>query len=116
MNLRAQGYRPRDYYDSNERLREVIDAIANGAFSNGDRDLFSPLVRSLLETDEYLLFADYQSYIDEQVRAGHTFGNIESWTRMSILNVARMGYFSSDRSIQEYCDRIWDVKPVKVEI
>jgi starch phosphorylase len=116
MNLRTQGYRPRDYYDSNDQLREVIDVIANGDFSNGDRGLFSPLVHSLLERDEYLLFADYQSYLDEQARAGQAFGDIESWTRMSILNVARMGYFSSDRSIQEYCDKIWDAKPVKVEI
>ncbi len=116
MNLRAHGYRPRDHYDRNEQLREVIDLIANGAFSNGDRDLFRPLVDSLLERDEYLLFVDYQSYLDEQSRAGHAFGDIESWTRMSILNVARMGYFSSDRSIQEYCDKIWDAKPVKVGI
>lgn len=115
MNLKAQGYRPRDYYDSNEQLRDVIDVIANGSFSNGDRELFSPLVHSLLERDEYLLCADYQSYLDEQARASHVFNDNDSWTRMSILNVARMGYFSSDRSIQEYCDRIWDAKPVKVE-
>jgi glycogen phosphorylase len=116
LKLRAQGYRPRDYYYANEQLREVIDLIASGAFSNGDRDLFRPLVDSLLERDEYLLFADYQSYLDEQARAGQAFGDVESWTRMSILNVARMGYFSSDRSIQEYCDRIWDARPVKVDV
>jgi len=116
MNLRSQGYRPRSYYESNEELREVIDVIANGEFSNGDRELFSPLINSLLDRDEYLLFADFQSYLDEQARVSQAFGDVATWTRMSILNVARMGYFSSDRSIQEYCDKIWDAKPVEVEI
>jgi starch phosphorylase len=69
-----------------------------------------------LDRDEYLLFADYQSYLDEQARVSQAFGDVGTWTRMSILNAARMGYFSSDRSIQEYCDKIWDAKPVKVEI
>jgi len=116
MNLWTQGYRPRDYYYRNEQLREVIDVLRHGDFSNGDQELFAPLINSLLERDEYLLFVDYQSYVDAQIRAGHAFGDVESWTKMAILNVARMGYFSSDRSIQEYCDKIWNVKPVPVEI
>ena len=116
MNLRAQNYRPRAYYENNEQLHAVVDVIANGEFSDGDRDLFSPLINSLLDRDEYLLFADYQSYLDEQARVSQAFGDVGTWTRMSILNAARMGYFSSDRSIQEYCDKIWDAKPVKVEI
>jgi starch phosphorylase len=94
----------------------VIDVIANGDFSRGDRDLFKPLINSLLERDEYLLFADYQSYADKQARVSDAFADVGSWTRMSILNVARMGYFSSDRSIQEYCDKIWNAEPVKVEL
>jgi starch phosphorylase len=115
-NLKSQGYRPRTYYENNEQLRDVIDVIANGDFSNGDRDLFKPLINSLLERDEYLLFADYQSYADEQARVSQAFADAGSWTRMSILNVARMGYFSSDRSIQEYCVKIWNAEPVKVDI
>jgi len=115
-NLKSQGYHPRTYYENNEQLREVIDVIANGDFSKGDRDLFKPLINSLLDRDEYLLFADFQSYVEEQARVNDAFADVGSWTRMSILNVARMSYFSSDRSIQEYCDKIWNAEPVKVEI
>ncbi|MCM3903772.1 MAG: glycogen/starch/alpha-glucan phosphorylase [Pyrinomonadaceae bacterium] len=114
--LKAQGYNPRDYYHSNGQLREVIDLIGSGAFSNGNRDLFRPIVDLLLDRDEYLLLADYQSYVDQQEQVSQAFSDPERWTKMSILNVARMGHFSSDRSIQEYCDRIWHTKPVKVEI
>ena len=114
--LKARGYNPRDYYNSNGQLREVIDLIGSGAFSNGNRDLFRPIVDSLLDRDEYLLLADYQSYVDQQDQVSQAFSDPERWTRMSILNVSRMGHFSSDRSIQEYCDQIWHTKPVKVEI
>lgn len=114
--LNSRGYHPRDYYLANDRLREVIDLIGSGAFSNGDRELFRPLLSSLLDRDEYLLFADYQSYVEQQDKVNQAFVDTEQWTRMSILNVARMGHFSSDRSIQQYCDNIWNVKPVKVEI
>lgn len=115
FDLKSRGYSPRDYYQSNEQLREVIDLIASGALSNGDR-IFTPLVDSLLNRDEYLLFPDFQSYVDEQVRVSEAFHDTERWTRMSIINVARTGHFSSDRSIKEYCDRIWNVAPVKVEV
>ncbi|PWT93433.1 MAG: glycogen phosphorylase [Blastocatellia bacterium] len=113
--LRSRGYNPRDYYYFNNHLREVVDSISRGNFSNGDHNLFQPFVSSLLDRDEYLLLPDYQSYVDEQSRVAEAFGDTASWTRMSILNVARMGYFSSDRSIQEYCDTVWDVKPVRVD-
>ena len=114
-DLKAQGYDPKQYYFGNERLREVIDVIAAGDFSKGDRDLFRPLVDSLLQRDDYQLFADYQSYVECQEKVAQGFSDAKHWTEMSILNVARMGYFSSDRSIQEYCDRIWQAKPVKVD-
>ena len=115
MELKARGYRPRDYYYANDQLREVIDLISNGAFSNGDREVFQPIVSSLLNNDEYLLFADYESYVNQQARVSETFGDVSRWTKMSILNVARSGYFSSDRSIHEYCDHIWNVEAVRVE-
>jgi glycogen phosphorylase len=114
--LKARGYYPRDYYHSNGQLRDVIDLISSGAFSNANRDLFHPLVDSLLGRDEYLLLADYQSYLDQQDQVSQAFSDPEQWTKMSILNVSRMGHFSSDRSIQEYCNQIWNTKPVKVEI
>jgi starch phosphorylase len=116
QDLKYRGYNPSDYYTANSLLREVIDLIGLGYFSKGDQDLFKPLVNSLLSRDEYMLLADYQSYVDCQNRAGSAFLDQQGWTHMAILNAARMGYFSSDRSIKEYCEKIWKVKPVKVEI
>ena len=116
QNLKSQGYAPYYHYQTNEHLREVIDLIASGFFSHGDRDLFRPLTESLLHSDEYLLFADYPSYIEKQDEVGLLFQDKKRWTRMSILNTARMGKFSSDRAIREYCDHIWGVQPKPVEL
>jgi starch phosphorylase len=112
----AQGYRPRDLYESNDELRAVLDLIRDGAFSNGDRELFRPLVASLLERDEYMLLADYASYVDCQQRVSETYRDPAAWTRLSILNGARVGRFSSDRSIREYCRDIWHVRPLETEV
>jgi glycogen phosphorylase len=108
---KAGGYRPRDVYESNPALRETLDTIGSGLFANGDRDLFQPIIDSLLNRDEYMLLADYQAYVDAQERAGEAYRDRENWTRMSILNCARVGRFSSDRSIREYCRDIWNVSP-----
>ena len=111
---KAGGYRPREIYDTNGALREAIDLIDAGAFSNGDRALFRPLVASLLDRDEYMLLADYQSYVDCQRQVSEAYRNSAGWTRMSILNSARMGRFSSDRSIREYCRDVWNVNPIPI--
>jgi starch phosphorylase len=116
MQRKASGYNPIDYYSGNEQLRAVIDLISSGHFSHGDQDLFRPLVNSLLQDDPYLLFADYQDYVDCQDRVSETFRDQEQWTRMAILNTARMGKFSSDRSIRDYCRKIWQVEPFPVEL
>jgi len=116
QELRRAGYRPRTYYDANPHLREVIDLIASGFFSKGDREVFRPLVDHLLNHDEYMVLADFQSYIDCQERVSQAYLDPEYWSRMSILNVARSGFFSSDRAIREYCDEIWKVKPVRIEL
>src|SRR5882724_4173084 len=113
---RAAGYSPWDYYHSDPQLREAVDLINSGHFSRGDTALFRPLVDSLLKSDPYMLFADYQSYVNCQERVSQAYRGRDNWTRMSILNTARMGKFSSDRAIQEYCDEIWNAKPVKVEV
>jgi len=105
--LRQGGYNPYAVYEENAPLRETIDLIADGAFSNGDRMLFRPLVDHLLQRDEYLVLADYQSYIECQDRVSAAYRNGKRWTEMSILNVARMGRFSSDRAVREYCEKIW---------
>jgi starch phosphorylase len=115
QSLKASGYNPRSYYDSNAALRETIDLISSGFFSNGDRELFRPLVDSLLLGDEYMLLADYQSYLDCQDRVSQAYLEPARWTRMAILNVARMGRFSSDRSIREYCDKIWGSVALPIE-
>jgi starch phosphorylase len=114
--LKAKGYNPMDYYNANAELREVIDRIASGFFCPSNRNLFQPLVDSLLYGDQYLLFADYQSYIDCQEQVSQAYRDQENWTRMSILNTARMGQFSSDRTIREYATDIWEAEPVKVLI
>ena len=95
----------------NEGIRNVIESIEDGSFSNGERELFKPLVDSLMNKhDPYLLMLDLESYIDCQNRVGDAFLDTESWTRKSILNVARMGKFSTDRSIKQYSEEIWGIK------
>jgi starch phosphorylase len=101
------GYHPRTIYESNPILREVVDSLAAGQFSRGERDLFRPLLDELLNHDTYLLFADYQSYVDCQDQVAATFLDQEKWSKMSIYNAVRMGRFSSDRAIEEYCRNIW---------
>ncbi|PSB68114.1 glycogen phosphorylase [filamentous cyanobacterium CCP1] len=115
-DLRAKGYRPMDYYNSNPALKQVIDQLASGFFSPKEPTLFMSIIDSLLNHDEYMLLADYQSYVDCQEQVGEAFRNYENWTRMSILNVARMGKFSSDRTIAEYCREIWNVEPLAIEL
>lgn len=114
--LKAQSYNPRDYYNANSELKAAIDLIASGFFSHGDTALFKPIVDHLLYSDSYLLLADYQSYIESQERVGEAYKDKDNWTRMSILNVARMGKFSSDRSIVEYCEDIWNASAVPIKI
>ncbi len=116
VRKKAEGYNPRSYYDANPKLREVLDSLANGEFSHGDRALFEPLLQSLLTRDDYMLLADYQSYIDCQDRVSAAYRDRDRWTRMSMLNVARIGKFSSDRSIRDYCADIWKSWPVKIEL
>ena len=111
MQLKEGGYRPGDYYAQNNTLLEVIDFIASGALGRGDAELFRPIVDDLLGNDQYLLLADYQAYIDAQERVSALWRDQQSWTRQSILNSARMGKFSSDRSIRDYCERVWKIQP-----
>jgi glycogen phosphorylase len=114
--LRSQGYRPRDHYEQNSMLREVLDLIGSGALSNGDKELFRPIVDNLLLHDPFFLLADYQFYVDCQNQVSALWADPQNWTRKSILNVARMGKFSADRSIDDYCERIWNVKPLHVHV
>ena len=112
--LKSRGYRPLDYCKQNPKLGEALDHIASGELANGDTRLFQPLVENLFYDDPFLLLADYQPYVDCQNQVSALWNDATAWTRKSILNGARMGKFSSDRSIREYCERIWNVTPLPV--
>jgi glycogen phosphorylase len=109
VQRRAEGYNPRAVLASNPRLRRVLDFITDGTLSPEDPGLFRPLVESLVNQDTYLLLEDFDSYLEAQAEADAAFRDVEGWTRKSILNVARCGYFSSDRSVREYAEKIWKV-------
>ncbi len=113
---KAQGYQPWEHYRAHPELKQAIDAISQGVFSPREPNLFKPLVDALLTRDDYLLLADYPAYVACQDRVGEAFCDRDRWTRMAILNVARMGKFSSDRSIRGYCQTIWQVNPVNIAI
>jgi glycogen phosphorylase len=112
--VKSRGYRPLDYYRQNPKLREALDWIASGELQCGDKKVFQPLVENLLHDDPFLVLADYQTYMDCQNEVSTLWTDSTAWTRKSILNSARMGKFSSDRSIREYCERIWNVTPLSV--
>jgi starch phosphorylase len=112
--LKAEGYTPYSYYQRHPMLKDAIDLIGSGHFSHGDASLFKPLLDKLLYQDPFMLLADYQAYIDCQQQVSQAYSETDSWTRMAILNSVRMGGFSSDRSISEYCSEIWKVSPFPV--
>jgi starch phosphorylase len=110
--MTARGYRPGDFYQADAGLRRAIDLIASGAFSRGDRSVFEPIVSNLLYEDRFMVLADYASYVEAQGRVDAAYADQDAWTRSAILNVARTGFFSSDRSIRDYIDRIWHTPPL----
>jgi starch phosphorylase len=105
--LQAQGYHPHQYYETNPQLKATMDLIASGHFSDGDRGVFEPLVSNLLYEDRFMALADFQSYVDAQGRVEDAYRDQDQWVRSAILNVARTGFFSSDRAMRDYMDRIW---------
>jgi len=115
-SLRAGGYRPAELYESNAELRQVLDLIRDGFFSRGDPGQFRAIVDGLLQWDPFMLLADFQSYVDCQLQVGRAYQDAQRWTRMSILNVARSGPFSSDRTIREYAEEIWRVPSVPIKL
>ncbi|GAA1987380.1 glycogen/starch/alpha-glucan phosphorylase [Microbacterium pumilum] len=110
--LWAKGYQPTEYYQSDERLRRAMDLIASGAFSGGDRSVFEPIVSNLLYDDRFMVLADYSSYIEAQARVDEAYADQDTWSRSAILNIARSGFFSSDRSIRDYIERVWHTPPM----
>jgi starch phosphorylase len=110
--LLASGYQPASYYENDPRLRAAIDLIASGAFSDGDRTTFEPVVSNLLNEDRFLALADYSAYLEAQSRVDAAYADPDTWSRKAILNVARCGFFSSDRAMREYIERIWHTPPI----
>jgi starch phosphorylase len=108
----AGGYSPSAYYESDPRLRQALGAVAAGAYSGGDPSTFAQVVDQLLTVDPFLVLADFGSYLAVQERIEDSYRDPHAWTRSAILNVARSGWFSSDRSIRDYLDRIWNARPV----
>ncbi|MEM5344680.1 glycogen/starch/alpha-glucan phosphorylase [Paraburkholderia azotifigens] len=114
--VKREGYRPAQYAEGNAELRETLDLISGGYFSRGDRQVFRPLVDNLLNSDPFLVLADYADYVACQERVSGAWQDPVRWTRMSILNTAHSGKFSSDRAIGEYCERIWNISPMRVAL
>ncbi|WP_233575346.1 glycogen/starch/alpha-glucan phosphorylase [Cellulomonas sp. PhB150] len=111
-DLVDRGYHPSAYYETNADLRHALDLIASGAFSRGDRTVFEPIVSNLLHEDRFLALADFQAYVDAQARVDTAYADTDQWTRSAVLNVARSGFFSSDRSMRDYIEKIWHTPPV----
>lgn len=114
--LKASNYIPREYYWKNENLKRVVDLISGNYFNRSEPGIFHSLIEGLMNVDYYCLFADYQSYIDTQDIVSELYLNTDEWTKKSIINVANTGKFSSDRSVMEYAEKIWNVKPIKVGV
>jgi starch phosphorylase len=117
IDLKAKGYHPRDYYERDPELKTVLDMITANVFSKDEPGIFEPIVTSLLEQgDTYCLLADFRSYMDTQDKVDELFRDSDKWTKQAIINVARMGKFSSDRTIIQYANDIWKIKPVHIEL
>ena len=113
--LRRQGYKPREYYEKDEELHQVLTQIGSGVFSPEDPGRYRDLVDSLINFgDHYQVLADYRSYVDCQDKVDELYELQEEWTAKAMLNIANMGYFSSDRTIKEYADHIWHIDPVRL--
>tara|TARA_Y100001968_G_scaffold47153_1_gene37352 strand:- start:8455 stop:10989 length:2535 start_codon:yes stop_codon:yes gene_type:complete len=116
MNLRNNGYNPSEFINNSNELSEVLRLVEVGHFSDGDTELFRPIINSLKGEDPFFVMADFSDYLRAQDEVNKCWKNKDQWNRMALLNTARSGFFSSDRSIREYCDLIWKVNPLPVEI
>jgi starch phosphorylase len=114
--LKTSGYTPWSYVQQNAELKQALDQIASGYFSRGDKDLFRPIIDNLLLRDPYLVTIDYASFSAQQDAVDAAYRDVESWTRKSILNTARCGFFSSDRAVRQYCADIWKIAPLPVKL
>ncbi|HOT40253.1 MAG TPA: glycogen/starch/alpha-glucan phosphorylase, partial [Candidatus Syntrophosphaera thermopropionivorans] len=115
--LKQRGYNPREYYNNDPELRRVVDAIATDMFSPKEKGIFLPIVSSLLDMgDVYCIMADFKPFLDAQLRIDRLWQDRYAWAEKAIINIARMGKFSSDRAIKEYANDIWHIKPVQLDL
>ena len=115
LDLKSKGYHPGQYIEKSDELQRILTLIKENFFSMSSANLFRPIYDNLVHQDNYLLMADFDSYSACQRIISNEFKDQDLWTKKSILNVARIGKFSSDRTIQEYAEQIWNVKPVEVK-
>ena len=113
--LRREGYRPFDYYQNDEQLREVIDQIIRGDFSPEEPNRYHSLIQGLQYHDYYQSFADFRSYVEAQKAVDKKYQDRDAWIASTIQNMVNMGFFSSDRTILEYAKNIWKIEPLKLE-
>lgn len=116
LKLKSEGYNPKSYYESNPRIKEVIDILQTDYFCRHESGIFKPIIDSLMEVDYYCLFADFDSYLDAQQKVSDLYADPVAWAKKSILNVARIGKFSSDRSIMDYAQKIWGIQPMNIKL
>jgi len=116
MKLKNKGYDPQSFIKKSNELKEVLRLIEIGHFSNGDKELFKPLLNSLTGSDPFFVMADFDDYLHTQDLVSNAWNDKKMWNKMALLNTARSGYFSSDRAIREYCSSIWKVRPMPVDI
>jgi len=117
IDLKQHGYNPWEYYNRDPEIKRVVDSLVDGSFDEGDHTLFAPIRKSLLEDgDIYCNLADFQAFVDASGQVDELYRNRDDWNRKAILNIARMGKFSSDRAIKEYADEIWKVKPLQLDL
>ena len=114
--VKREGYRPMDYIERDPELAAVLELIVQGTFTHGDTEILRPVVDNFIHHDSFLALADYRAYVDCQRKVSEAWQDRDRWSQMSILNTARSGKFSSDRAIEEYCDEIWNVSPMPVEL
>ncbi len=114
--LRQSGYNPAEIVSSIPELAEAVRLVESGHFSHGDGELFRPLLDNLTGSDPFFVMADFADYLRVQDEVSRAWSDRQRWNKMSLLNTARAGFFSSDRSIREYCQSIWKVDPLPVEI
>ena len=113
--LRERGYRPNEFVEKSPLLKRALELIRTNFFSPGEFDIFKPILESL-DSDNYMCAADFDSYAAVQEQVAELYRKPAEWQKKCLLNIAKMGYFSSDRSIEEYAEKIWEIKPCPINI